>query len=215
MSNALERERRPRRREMLAAWTPRLVIAPAAAGEPRLCLRLHAVDALYLAVQQHDAADLQLRRPQALFRSLVEPALAHRLRQSLLLQRVLCRAGPCRRPRPRDRDRPAGARRGHLADDLPLSARDLVRGHRRGVELALQPRRRHRIFRAQPGLARFHLPPDHEPQHRDLCDHRDRHLAVFGLRDGPVSRRPALGRSRPRQGGANRRRERRRASIAR
>ena len=62
--------------------------------------------------------------------------------------------------------------RGRVADDLPLSAGGLVRGHRHGLELALQPRRRHRISRAQPGLARFHLPPDHEPRHRDLCDHR-------------------------------------------
>ena len=56
------------------------------------------------------------------------------------------------------------------------------------------------------GWTRFHLPPDDQPRHRDLRDHRDRHLAVVGLCHGAVSRRPALGRSRPRQGGADRRR---------
>ena len=58
----------------------------------------------------------------------------------------------------------------------------------------------------QSGVARFHFPPDHRQRHRHLHDHRDRRLAVVRLRDGSVSRRPALGRSRSHQGGANRRR---------
>ena len=41
---------------------------------------------------------------------------------------------------------------------------------------------------------------------RDLRDHRHRRLAVVRICDGPVSRRPALGRSGSRQGGADRRR---------
>ena len=42
-----------------------------------------------------------------------------------------------RRSRSRHRHRSAREGRGDMADDLSLSARGLVRGHRRGVELAL------------------------------------------------------------------------------
>ena len=44
-----------------------------------------------------------------------------------------------------DPDRPAGARRSGLADDLSLSAGRLLRRHRHGLELALQSRLRHRV----------------------------------------------------------------------
>ena len=183
-------------RDMLTAWTPRLVILPSAVAS-----------FIYVFVFTRGRSTSRCRtarccRPttssacKPIFRPVVEPALDDRLRQSLLLQRLLRRLGARHRPRAGDRDRPAGQRRSVLANDLPLSARRLVRRHRHGLELALQPQRRHRIPRAQPRLDEFHLPPDHEQEHRDLRDHRHRHLAVVGLRDGAVSRRPALGRSR-------------------
>ena len=58
--------------------------------------------------------------------------------------------------------------------------------------MALQPERRHRVFRPQPRLERFHFPPDDEPRTRHLRHHRHRHLAILGFRDGLVPGGPAL-----------------------
>ena len=220
MSNALSANECHLRREPASArrsepglrgWRS----APVAHCELRLCVRLHAVDALHFAVQLHDAADLQLRRPEALFRSLVQCALEDRLRQSFLFQRLLCRPLACGRSRARHRHRPARAGRSDMAHDLSLSARRLVRGHRHGVELALQPRRRHRVFRAQPWLARFHFPPDDQPRHRDLRHHRHRRSG-----SPPASRWPCFWPACARSTPISSRRRRstapaRRASIAR
>ena len=86
-----------------------------------------------------------------------QPALEHRLHQPLSLQRLLRRRRDGDRTAARHPDRPARARRGGLAHDLPLSARRLLRRHRHGVELALQPDLRHRVVRARPRLDRLQV----------------------------------------------------------
>ena len=93
-----------------------------------------------------------------------------------------------------------------LAHDLPLSAGGFLRRHRHGLALAAQPRPRHPEARARPRLDRLPLRLDHRPRLRDLHHRHRRRLAGLGLRHGAVPGRPALGRSRSDQGGADRRR---------
>ena len=115
-------------------------------------------------------------------------------------------AGHAARLRAGGAARPAHPRRERAAHDLSLSARGVVRRHRHGVELAAQSRPRHPEVRAQSRLGELPLRLDHRPRHGAL-HHRDRgRLARRGLRDGAVPRRAALDRSRPAQGGADRRR---------
>ena len=210
MSNALSGiaaiRKRPRAPRLLGAWTPRLVIAPSRAGELRLRLRLHAVDALCLDVQQLAAADLSVRRPQALFRAVVEPALADRLQQSLLLQRLL--RDPALASVSPSPSRSTSACKGEAVWRTiflyPLAVSFVVTGTvwswlyspDAGIEFLVRSL----------GWHDFTFRLTTSKRHRDLCDHRHRHLAVLRLRDGAVPRRVALGRSRPRQGGADRRR---------
>ena len=99
----------PRWRARLAEWTPQTRARAFADRELRLCLRVHLLDALHLAVEQHAVADLRICRLQALFRALGEPSLDHRLRQPVLLQRHLRRARSGDRTRARHRHRPARA----------------------------------------------------------------------------------------------------------
>ena len=172
----------------------------------RLCLRLHRLDALHLAVELVAAADLRLCRLRALRLAVAKPALEHRLHQPLHLQRALCARRDGDRAAARHPHRPARARRGGLAHHLPLSARRLLRRHRHGVELAVQPDLGHRVLRARPRLDRLQLQLDHQPQPRDLRHRHHRHLAGLGLRHGAVPRRAALGRPGSHQGGADRRR---------
>ena len=81
-----------------------------------------------------------------------------------------------------------------LAHDLPLSAGRQLHRHRHGLELALQSRQRHPVLRPQPRLDRLRVRADQRPADRDLRRHHHRHLAIVGLRDGAVPRRPPVGR---------------------
>ena len=184
-----------------------LVIAPSLIASFVYVFVFTAVDALYLAVEQLVAADLRIRRPQTLFRAVVQPALEDRLRQSVLLQRLLCRAGAGDRSRARHRDRPARAR-AKRSGARSFSIRSRFRSSVTGTVWSwlYSPDAGIEFFVRSLGWTRFHFPPDDRSQPRDLCDHRDRRLAVLRLCDGAVSRRAALGRSRHRQGGADRRR---------
>ena len=132
----------------LALYLPFIILIPSLIASLRLRLRLHRLDALHLAFQLVAAAELRLCRLRALRLALAEPPLEHRLHQPLRLRRALRDRRDGDRPAARHPDRPARARRSGLADDLPLSACRLLRRHRHGLELALQPGLRHRVLRA-------------------------------------------------------------------
>ena len=154
MSNARQRERRalqpaaPRWRDAARRLDADPGDRAVAARELRLRLRASRGWTLYISLSNSSLLPtysfVGLKPYYDLWSN---AALEHRLRQSVLLQRLLCRA-VARASASRWPSRIDQRVRGEsdLAHDLSLSARRLVRRHRHGLELDLQPRRRHRIF---------------------------------------------------------------------
>ena len=105
---------------------------------------------------------------EQLRRALVEPALEHRLHQPVHLQRASTssarwRSGCLLAILIDQRVRGESG----LAHDLPLPARGLLRRHRHGLELALQPDRRHRVPGARASAGR--ASPSHWTTDRDFA----------------------------------------------
>ena len=170
MANALSRDRggpeagpRPRPAQR---WTPRLVIAPSAVAS-FVYVFVFTLWTFYISLsEQLAAADLRLRRPQALFRSVVEPALAIAYSNLFFFsafyvvlamvvglalaiaidQRVRAKRSGARSSSIRSRSRSSSPARSGAGSTAPTPASR---------------------FRAQPRLDRFHLPP--RPSNRETA----------------------------------------------
>ena len=178
---------------------------PALLVHARRLYRLHRLDHLDVADQFAHAAERRLRRAAAV-RALfdnerwISLGPQHRdLRRAVRFARASDRlpAGGC--------DRSAGAGRGHVPLDLPLSLLDVVRRHRPRLAVAAQPELRHPEGGARARASTASLSTGSYGRTRRSTPGHRRASGRLRAGDGDHAGRPARHRRGDLEGGAGRR----------